>query len=157
MNLNIIIVFGVAMKVLRKLKTYQRLCIAFGAISALVWSVVPLLRKSLPMDTQEAIVWGKYCLWGTTKHPPLSGWLAYAVYQLFGGHDFGLYLLSQISVLIGLVGIYKLARCFLPNPQAVLATVFQMGIVFYHFSATEFNVNVLSLAIWPWCAYYFWK
>ena len=71
-----------------------------------LWSVVPLLRLSLPMDTQEAVVWGKYSLLGTTKHPPFSGIIAYYFYLLFGQSDGVMYLLSQIFVLLGLIYIY---------------------------------------------------
>ncbi len=139
------------------MKKEQELFVRVLIISAFIWSIVPLLRQSLPMDTQEAIVWGKYCLLGTTKHPPFSGWVAYIFYQLLGKTDFSMYLLSQICVSFGLWGIYKLAKCFLSETQAILATVFQLGIIFYHFSATEFNVNVVSLSIWPWCTYFFWQ
>lgn len=124
--------------------------------SLIVWSMVPLLRLSLPMDTQEALVWGKYCLWGTTKHPPFSGWLAYDFYRLFGFADWSMYLLSQLCVVVGIFYIYKLARCFLDEIRAGTAVLLQFGIIYYHFSAAEFNVNVLSLALWPMCAYYFW-
>ena len=53
----------------------------FLFFNLMLWSVVPLLRLSLPMDTQEAIVWGKYSLLGTTKHPPFSGIIAYYFYS----------------------------------------------------------------------------
>lgn len=122
-----------------------------------LWSLMPLWRLSLPMDTQEAIVWGKYCLWGTTKHPPFSGWVAYPFWQLFGQWDGAMYILSQIFVLLGVIYIYKLARCFLNEDHAILATLLQFGITYYGFSSVEFNVNVVSLALWPMCAYYFWQ
>lgn len=121
-----------------------------------LWSVVPMLRLSLSMDTQEAIVWGKYCLWGTTKHPPFSGWVAYGFYELFGQSDRVMYALSQIFVLLGVVYIYKLARCFLSELSAVAAAALQFGIIYYGYSTPEFNVNVISVGLWPMCAYYFW-
>lgn len=121
-----------------------------------LWSVVPLLRLSLPMDTQEAVVWGKYSLLGTTKHPPFSGIIAYYFYLLFGQSDGVMYLLSQIFVLLGLIYIYKLARLFVDENKAILAAMLQMGIIFYNFSSVEFNVNVVSLSLWPMSAYYFW-
>ena len=77
-------------------KNLKRILIYFLLINGLVWSLVPLLRLSLPMDTQEAIVWGKFCLWGTTKHPPFSGWIAYPFWLLFAHWDGAMYLLSQI-------------------------------------------------------------
>jgi 4-amino-4-deoxy-L-arabinose transferase-like glycosyltransferase len=122
-----------------------------------LFSIIPLLRFSLPMDTQEAIVWGKYCLWGTTKHPPFSGWLAYDFYKMLGSWDGALYILSQLCVVCGIFYIYKLARCFVDENKAAMATMLQFGIIYYHFSAVEFNVNVLSVALWPMCAYYFWQ
>ena len=138
------------------MKALQKKYLLFLLISTFIWAVVPMLRYSLPLDTQEALVWGKYCLWGTTKHPPLSGWLAWSFYNLVGQTDKLFYVLSPLCVLIGLLGIYKLAKCFLPPMSALMATAFQMGIIFYHFSAVEFNVNVISLALWPWTAYFFW-
>ena len=38
-----------------------------------------------------------------------------------------------------------------------MATAFQLGIIFYTFSAVEFNVNVISVALWPWTTYFFWQ
>ena len=54
----------------------------FLLFNLILWSIVPLLRLSLPMDTQEAIVWGKYSFLGTTKHPPFSGIIAYYFYMM---------------------------------------------------------------------------
>ena len=139
------------------MKLLQKKYMLFFLISALVWAIVPMLRHSLPLDTQEALVWGKYCLWGTTKHPPLSGWVAWFFYNLVGKTDVLFYALSPLCVLAGLLGIYKLAKCFLPPMSALMATAFQLGVIFYTFSAVEFNVNVISLALWPWTAYFFWQ
>jgi len=129
----------------------------FLLINLIVWSLIPLLRKSLPMDTQEAIVWGKYCILGTTKHPPFSGIIAYGFYLLSGGFDGAMYLLSQLFAALGIFYIYKLARLFVDETKAVLAAMLQFGVIYYDFSSVEFNVNVVSLALWPACAYYFWR
>ena len=136
---------------LKKVFGYFLLC------NFVLWSLVPLWRMSLPMDTQEAIVWGKYCLWGTTKHPPFSGWIAYPFWSLFDRWDGSMYILSQIFVLLGVIYVYKLGRCFLNENHAILAALLQFGIIYYGFSSVEFNVNVVSLALWPMCAYYFWR
>ena len=127
----------------------------FGVL--VLWSVIPLLRSSLPMDTQEALIWGKYCIFGTTKHPPFSGWLAYPFYTLLNKTDFSMYFLSQLCVACGIIYIYKLAKCFLNEQKAVFAALLQYGIIYYHFSAVEYNVNVVSIALWPMAAYYFWQ
>lgn len=131
--------------------------ILFLLFNMTLWSVVPLLRLSLPMDTQEAIIWGKYSLLGTTKHPPFSGIIAYYFYLAFGKTDGAMYFLSQIFVFIGLIYIYKLACLFVDKNKAILAAMLQAGIIFYNFSSVEFNVNVVSLSLWPMSAYYFWQ
>ena len=138
-------------------KNLKRILIYFLLINGLVWSLVPLLRLSLPMDTQEAIVWGKFCLWGTTKHPPFSGWIAYPFWLLFAHWDGAMYLLSQICVALGVIYIYRLARQFFDTSKAVLAALLQFGVIYYNFSSVEFNVNVVSLALWPMAAFYFWR
>lgn len=129
----------------------------FLFVNLIIWSLVPLLRESLPMDTQEAVVWGKYCIWGTTKHPPFSGIIAYLFYTLSCGTDGAMYFLSQLFVLCGVVYIYKLAGLFADRTKAALAAMLQFGVIYYNFSSAEFNVNVISLTLWPACAYHFWQ
>ncbi len=109
------------------------------------------------MDSLEAIWWGKYCLLGTNKHPPLSGFPAYGIYLLLSENVKAIYFLSQICVLIGFVYLYKLAIKLLKQTKvAVLSVMIMEGCVFYGYCSPEYNVNVLSLAIWPMCAYYFY-
>lgn len=130
----------------------------FLLLHMIVWSVLPLMRRALPMDSIEAISWGMYCTLGTNKHPPLSGWLANFFYNIIGfEHPFSIYLLSQICVLIGFVYIYRLARGFLSKDRAIFSVMLLEGVIYYGFSAIEYNVNVISLALWPMCAFYFYR
>ena len=76
--------------------------------------------------------------------------------SVFGHFDGAMYLLSQIFAAVGLIYIYKLARLFVDENKAVLASMLQLGIIYYDFSSVEFNVNVISLSLWPMSAYYFW-
>lgn len=131
--------------------------ITFLLIHFVVWTLIPLLRGSLPMDSIEAVVWGQYCSWGTNKHPPFSGFWAYGAYVLGGGSAFSIYVLSQLFVLVGFVYVYKIATQILGKEKAVLAAMLLEGVIYYGFSAAEFNVNVVSLALWPMTAYYFYK
>lgn len=136
----------------------QHPLVIFSFIHICVWSFLPLLRTGVPMDSLEAIWWGKYCIWGTNKHPPLSGFPAYGIYLLFGGNIKAIYFLSQICILVGFLYLYKLALKILKFPKAaVLSVMILEGCVFYGYCAPEYNVNVLSLAIWPMSAYYFYQ
>ncbi|MBQ2811166.1 MAG: glycosyltransferase family 39 protein [Alphaproteobacteria bacterium] len=137
------------------LKKYPFVC--FLILHFLVWSLIPLLRGSMPMDSIEAIVWGQYCDWGTNKHPSLSGHVAYWFYELFANSHYGIYFLSQVCVLVAFIYLYKLAKCFLPKDKAVLSVMLLEGVIYYGYSAMEFNVNVVSLALWPMTVYYFYR
>lgn len=131
--------------------------IVFLIVHFLVWSIIPLLRSSLPMDSIEAIIWGQLCDWGTNKHPPLSGHMVYQFYVLGGHSQYAVYALSQLCVLIGFVYIYKLAQCFMGKECAVFSVMVLEGVIYYGFSSLEFNVNVVSLALWPATVYYFYR
>ncbi len=116
-----------------------------------------MFRAGIPMDSMEAIWWGKYCLLGTNKHPPLSGFPAYAFYLLFAENVKSVYFLSQACILVGFIYIYKLALLLLDKDKAVLSVMLLEGVIFYGFCSPEYNVNVLSLALWPANAYYFYR
>lgn len=130
--------------------------IVFLIIHFLVWSLIPLLRRSLPMDSIEAIVWGQYCDWGTNKHPPLSGFWAYGAFVLGNGSAYAIYALSQLCAIVGLIYVYALAEKLVGASKAIFAAMPLEGVIYYGFSAAEFNVNVVSLALWPMAAYYFY-
>lgn len=129
----------------------------FLLINLIVWSLVPLLRLSLPLDTQEALIWGRDYFFGTPKHPPFSGWLAWPFYTVFARFDGSMYILSQLCVALGVIYIYRLAKQFVGEQKAILAAMLQFGIIYYDFSSVEYNVNVVSLALWPMCSFYFWQ
>lgn len=122
-----------------------------------VWSLLPLMRTSLPMDSIEAISWGWLCSFGTNKHPPLSGHLAYWFYMFLDQSPFAIYVLSQLCVLMGFVYIFKLANRFVDDEKAALSVMLLEGVIYYGYSASEFNVNVVSLALWPATVYYFYR
>lgn len=129
----------------------------FLIIHFLVWSLIPLFRETMPMDSIEAIIWGQNGGWLTNKHPPLSGFLANIFYQIFFHKNISMYVLSQSCILVGFIYIFKLARLFISERRSVLSIMLLEGVIYYGFTSTEFNVNVISLALWPATAYYFYK
>ncbi len=130
----------------------------FLGVHAFVWTLLPYLcRRTLPMDSMEAIVWGGFWEFGTNKHPPLSGFLIYPFYNLLAESSFSVYLLSQLCIVIGLIYIYKLASCFMSQQKAMLAAMMMEGVVYYTVTSAEYNVNIVSLALWPMNVYYFYQ
>lgn len=129
----------------------------FLTLHVLVFSLIPLMRACLPMDTLEALIWGGYREFGTNKHPFLSGFVALPFYKALFESDFSMYLLSQICVAGGLIYLYKLAKRFVSKENAVLSVMLMEGVAYYNALSVEYNVNVLSLVFWPATAYYFYR
>ena len=122
-----------------------------------LWTFLPLMRKSLPMDSLEAIVWGNFWQFGTNKHPPLSGFLIAPLYRLLCESPVAVYLASQLCILIAFWFTYKIGKLFLQKRDAVFATMLMEGIVYYTVLSCEYNVNIVSLALWPMNTYYFFR
>lgn len=139
-----------------KLKEHPLL--TFLVIYFFVWSLLPLLRQALPMDTIEAVGWGMNCILGTNKHPPFSGWLAHFFYNIIGFQTpYSLYALSQFCVMVSFIYVYRLAKEFVSKEKAMYSVMILAGCIYYGYSAIEYNVNVLSLALWPMTVFYFSK
>ena len=119
-------------------------------VHLLGWSLLPLLtNQSLHLDTIEALVWGKEWQWGYDKHPPLSAWAA----EIFGGAlgDWGLYLLSQVCIVLAAAGIWQLGKDFkLSREVRMVGIILLDAVYFYQYVSPEFNVNYLQIPFWAW-------
>ncbi|MDR2724508.1 MAG: glycosyltransferase family 39 protein [Candidatus Adiutrix sp.] len=130
----------------------------FLLIHVAFWVLLPYLTRGVaPFDSTEALAWGLTWEWGTNKHPPLSGWLAEGFVRLLGDPDLTVYLLGQLCVAAALVYVRRLALGYVEPEAAFFSAVFLEGTIYYSFSAVEYNVNVLSLALVPAIVYYFWR
>jgi len=139
-----------------KSKESRSFCL-FLMVHFVLWTLIPLLRQSIPMDSIEAVIWGQICDFGTQKHPPLSGFPAAFFFWLFGQKAIGIYLLSQVFILLGFIYIFRLARLFLSVEKSFLCVILLEGVIYYGFTSAEYNVNIVSLALWPMLTFYFYK
>lgn len=118
------------------------LCLYFIA-----WSILPVfISSSVPLDVSEGINWGHEWQWGYYKHPPLSSWILYSFYELFG--HVGPYLLSQLYVLLTLVIIYQLGKKIWSRTTALIGSALTFAVVYYTYPSLEFNHNVAQFPIW---------
>ncbi|MGP1308921.1 MAG: glycosyltransferase family 39 protein, partial [Phycisphaerales bacterium] len=124
-----------------------------------LWTLLPTaINLSLPLDTIEALVWGREWLLGYDKHPPLSAWIAELAGMLTGGGDSSLYWLSQVCVAVAALAMWRLARDILDPGRAAFATLaLLVGVYYMHFTSPEFNVNVLQLPLWALLFLLFWR
>ena len=113
----------------------------------IIWSIAPaFLASSVPLDVSEGINWGQEWQWGYYKHPPLSSWVLYSFYKLFG--HIGPYLLSQLYVLLTLFLVYKLGKQIWSPAIALLGSALTLTIIYYTYPSLEFNHNVAQFPIW---------
>ncbi|GAA0320127.1 glycosyltransferase family 39 protein [Psychrobacter aestuarii] len=112
-----------------------------------LWSILPaFLASSVALDVSEGINWGSEWQWGYYKHPPLSSWILYSFYQLFG--HIGPYVLSQLCVLLTLYLVYRLGKTVFNQATAILGSVLTLAVVYYVYPSLEFNHNVAQFPIW---------
>lgn len=128
-------------------------------VHALGWTWLPsAVNASLPLDTIEALLWGREWQMGYDKHPPLSAWVAELAARLGQRSDGALYWLSQACVLVAALAMWRLARDVLDEGRAAFATLtLLVGVFYMNFTSPEFNVNVLQLPLWALLFLFFWR
>ena len=133
-----------------------RLLAVFLFVSGVVWVIfTSLLHNILPLDVVEAVVWGNQMQLGQMKSPPLSGWLATAFWHLAGRHDWGLYLLAELTVWGGMWFTYKLAREFVDEYGAASATLLVYFLYYYNPPAMKFCSHDTQVLLLPAMTLYF--
>ena len=126
----------------------QKLLILFLGLHFVLWSLVGMIRMSLPVDTAEALVWGGEWTFITNKHPYLSGWVAEIFFTLFGGNGrVAMAILAAFCSTAAIWFVYRLARQFTDRPRAVAAALLLEGCIYYSAYSLKYNCNVLSAAL----------
>ena len=128
----------------------------FLLVYFLTWSIAPaFIASSVPLDVSEGINWGQEWQWGYYKHPPLSSWVLYSFYKLFG--HIGPYLLSQACVLLTLLIMYQLGKKIWSSNVALLGSALTLAVVYYTYPSLEFNHNVAQFPIWAGLYLFFYQ
>ena len=136
----------------------SRIFYTFLAVHFIVWTALGLVRTVLPTDALEGIYWGSLADFGTPKHPPFFGWLAYWVYNIFKS-DLSIYFVSQLFIMFGFIYIYRLGKFFLDETKSMLGVIILEGCWCYSYITCYygFNPDVILLCFLPMIAYYFYK
>ena len=140
-------------------KNINNIFYIFVLAHLIFWTLIPsLTNHNLPLDTIEALAWGRNLDWGFNKHPPMSAFFPEVFYQIFGSQDWAYYLLSQIFVVISFSYVFKLSKEILNNNLLGLISVLLIEtIYFYNFTSPEFNVKVSHIPFWSIDVNYTWK
>ena len=103
-------------------------------------------------DMLENYAWGQDWSWGSAKHPPLFAWVTGAWFSVFPQIDTAYHVLSYTNVVVGLLGVYRLAQV-IERQDLALPAVILLSMAFpYSTLAVKFNANAILLSVWPWVA-----
>jgi hypothetical protein len=87
----------------------------------------------------------------------MSAWVADIFYRVIPNPDLSAYLASQVCVALSFVALWKLARKFLSEENAILSVMFMEGTFYYTMLSVEYNVNLVSMAVTAWMLLFFYE
>lgn len=136
----------------------SRALLFFIGASIVLWTLqCSLLQNIQSLDTLETVTWGAQGAWGHFKHPPLSGWMGYGFSVLTGHADWGLYLLAQLCLAVGVWFAYLLAREFWQDQySAATAALLLYVLHYYNPSWMKYSSFFVEIALRPVMAYCFY-
>jgi hypothetical protein len=141
------------------LRARPALLVALAALlQATVWTLVPTLFYSAPPgELPMVLAVGHELQLGTHFGPPLAFWLAEVAFVITGSHLFGVYLLSQICVVVTYWVVFALGRAIVGAAHAALAVLMMVGILVFTFPTPEFGPAILAMPIWAVILLHYWR
>jgi outer membrane biosynthesis protein TonB len=129
---------------------------AMAAMQAVPWTLVPWLFYSAPPgQLPEVLAIGNDFQFGTEFGPPLAFWLAEIVYRGLG--LFGVYLLSQVCIVVIYWAVFQLGRTMVGDTHAVMAVLLMAGIAVFSVPTPDFGPAILAAAIWSLMLSHYWR
>jgi hypothetical protein len=127
-------------------------------LQAAVWTLVPMLFYwGPPGDVPFVLAVGHELQLGSYLGPPLAFWLAEVAFDLTGGHVFGVYLLSQICIVVAYWTVFALGRSIVGAQHAALAVVTMVPIAAFTVPTPEFGPFILAVPIWAIILLHYWR
>ncbi|WP_218814418.1 glycosyltransferase family 39 protein [Rickettsiella endosymbiont of Dermanyssus gallinae] len=123
-----------------------------------LWSFLPaFIRHSTTHDLIEALTWGRQFEWGYEKNPFLVGILAH-LGGLFGNSGFGIYLIQQLFILLGVWSTKQLTFELTHNRSyAFISATAVLLYFFYNFEVQLNNDNYILQGLLPLSALCFYR
>jgi len=124
------------------------LIVAFVALW-MAYLTIAYAGGDLHQDVLETWTLGRSFDWGSSKHPPLMGWIASAWTLLFPLTNWSFNLLALTNSAIALLLIDLIARQFVRGDKRLIVLLLLMLLPIYQLHAQRFNANAVLLATWP--------
>lgn len=141
------------------LRTRPRLIFWLVALSqALLWIVVPSIFYSAPPGAvAEVLAVGREMAFDASFGPPLAYWLAELAMRLTGNHIIGVYLLSQLCIVLTYWAVFQLGRATVGDRHAMLAVLLMTGISVFTISSPNFGPEILMMPLWASALLFLWR
>jgi hypothetical protein len=141
------------------LRSRPALAVWLAALAqALLWVLVPaIFYVGPPGDVPFVLAIGHELQLGTYLGPPLAFWLAEAAYVAAGNHLIGVYVLSQICVVVSYWAVFALGRSIVGAQHAALAVLLMVGISAFSVPTPEFGPVPLTMALWATILLHYWR
>lgn len=112
----------------------------------LLWTLVPsVFYAAPPGDVPLVLAVGREWMLGSPYGPPLTYWLANIAFTL--GGIIGVYLLSQLCVVVTFWAVFTLGRRMLGAAHAAMAILLMAGISVFTVPTLEFGQSVLAMPL----------
>lgn len=102
----------------------------------------------MPLDMIEMLHWGQQWQLGYHKHPPLPAWIAAGTWWLSGGQDWGMYVVSQLTILVTFWAVWQLAREGLSPKAAFCSVVVLEGCYYCAYMINDINNTIITRPFW---------
>jgi 4-amino-4-deoxy-L-arabinose transferase-like glycosyltransferase len=141
------------------LRSRPALAVWIAALAqALLWFLVPtLFYAGPPGDVPFVLAIGNELQLGTSLGPPLAFWLAEGAFLAAGNSVVGVYLLSQICVVVTYYAVFALGRSIVGAQHAALAVLLMVGISAFTVPTPDFGPVTLTMALWAVILLHYWR
>jgi 4-amino-4-deoxy-L-arabinose transferase-like glycosyltransferase len=125
---------------------------------AVLWVLLPtLIYAAPPADVPLTLATGHEWLLGSPAGPPLAYWLAEIAFDAFGRHMIGVYLLSQICVVVTFWAVFMLGRAIVGARHAVMAVLLMVGVTAFTVPTLNFGPGVLAMPLIAVAVLHLWR
>jgi hypothetical protein len=139
------------------LRTRPRLLFwVMAATQAVLWTLVPALFFAAPPGNLPVVLAiGHELQIGTEFGPPLAFWLAELAFRI--GGMFGVYLLSQICIVVTYWAVLALGRVIVGEVHAVMAVLLMAGVALFSLPTPAFGPGILAAPLWALILLHYWQ
>ena len=121
-----------------------------------LYAAVTTAGQDVHFDMTEIIAWSREGAFGYPKHPPLIAWIARAWFTVFPRADIAFFLLSFLTVAIGLWFVWLITLRVVPTGATRAAGLVLLTLTpVCTFLALKFNPNSLLIPLWAAATYTF--